>query len=169
MPRTYSFDHFQALKPERSEHPRPQSPAKPTAGDAETPLPESAQGLHYGMAQARTVQLYQERRQARLAEEQREKARRKRAAARRKAAVAKTAAPAKQRPAAKRAAAPAKKRAAGKKATTAKRATAKRTTAKRSTRKTTGRVTRKVSTAARKGRKSGPAKRGVVKAKRSRR
>ncbi len=56
MPRSYSFDHFQAAKPDISKRPRPGE--KPPVGGA--PRPPSA-GLRYGKRHAKTEELYHAR------------------------------------------------------------------------------------------------------------
>lgn len=88
MPRTYSFDHFQAKKPQQSALGTParlgndedkQVPLKSELPDTHTAeLPREAGGIHYGMKHAQTVKRLQERRAKRAQEEARSKAAAKR-------------------------------------------------------------------------------------------
>lgn len=88
MPRTYSFDHFQAKKPQQSVVGTPdrlgndedkQVPLKSELPDThKAELPQDAGGIHYGMKHAETVKRLQARRAKRAQEEARGKAAAKR-------------------------------------------------------------------------------------------
>lgn len=79
MPRTYSFDHFQAKKPQQSVVGTPerlgndedkQVPLKSELPDThQAQLPQDAGGIHYGMKHAETVKRLQARRAKRAQQE----------------------------------------------------------------------------------------------------
>lgn len=69
--RTYSFDHFQADKPEPTTANAGGAEQTPSAEQAKHGVPPSEEGqLHYGRQHARTAELYQQRREERERAEQ---------------------------------------------------------------------------------------------------
>lgn len=166
MPRTYSFDHFQAKKPMQAAVGTPdrlgndEDKQKPLKSELQETQPDTVPGahqgeIHYGMAHSETVKRLQERRAARAQKEARAKAATKRPTGARKAAATKGAATAKTARTGKtaregtgttaRAKPAAKTKTATKTATTAKpaprkAAPAEHTTAKTARRKTAERV-----------------------------
>ena len=98
MPRTYSFDHFQAKKPMQAAVGTPgrlgndEDKQKPLKSEFQEMQPDSVPGahqgeIHYGMAHSETVKRLQERRAARAKKEARAKAATKRPTGARKAAA----------------------------------------------------------------------------------